>query len=111
MKYIITESQMEKATLKWMNNKFSPDQLEVYNSKEFPYIFFYKKDGKLVMARSDKHKGFYFDDDTIWNILYEFFGFDDREIESLLKKWIEQTFGLKGYEPEIAQDIFSFDDN
>ena len=54
MKFIITESKLQKAALLWMNNNFSPDQLEVIEHPYYPNSIFYKKNGKVVMEQDKK---------------------------------------------------------
>ena len=68
MKFLITENQLEKAALLWMNKNFSPDQLEIIESPKLDSIF-YKKNGKIVMEQDKKNKEFFFD----YNEVYSFF--------------------------------------
>ena len=97
MKFIITENKLERAAIHWMNQNFSPDQLEVVENQKYPGSFFYKKNGKVVMEQDKKIKIFWFDYDEIWSFFESFFGFKYKEIQVVLTEWLEETLKLKGY--------------
>ena len=101
MKFIITENQKEKIALNWMNKNYSPDQLEVVESPEYPDSIFYKKNGKVVMEQDREYKEFYFDYDEIWTFFKSIFSMENNEIQGLLKIWLEETFKLEGYTPHF----------
>ena len=104
MKFIITESKLQKAALLWMNNNFSPDQLEVFEHPDYPNSIFYKKNGKVVMEQNKKNKYFWFDYGEIWSFFESFFSIEYEEIQGLLNTWLEEDFKLKGYTPgEVVQ--------
>ena len=58
MKYIITENKLNNVALSWMNQNFSPDQLEIATSKKYPNSIFFKKNGVIVMQQDKKYKEF-----------------------------------------------------
>ena len=91
--------------LKWMNDKFSPDQLEIVISTEYPDSIFYKKNGEFVMEQDNKNEKFFFYYYEIWSIFEDFFGYNYDEIQSILKDWLEQTLKLEGFTP--LSDLFS----
>ena len=99
MKFIITESKLQKAALLWMNNNFSPDQLEVFESPKYPDSIFYKKNGIVVMEQDKENKYFWFDYGEIWSFFESFFSMEYEEIQGLLDIWLEEDFKLKGYTP------------
>ena len=100
MKFIITESKLQKAALLWMNNNFSPDQLEVIEHPDYPNSIFYKKNGKVVMEQDKKNKEFWFSYSQIWSFFKSFFSMEYKEIQGVLKIWLDEAFKLKGYTPE-----------
>ncbi len=102
MKYLITESQKEKIALKWMNDNFSPNQLEVVTSEKYPDSIFYRKNGKVVMEQNKKNKLFYFDYHDIWSFFMSFFGMEHTEIQQLMKVWLVEAFKLRSYTPETG---------
>ena len=99
MKFIITENQKEKIALNWMNNNFSPDQLEVVEHPDYPNSIFYRKNGIVVMEQDKKTKEFWFHYDKIWSFFESFFSMKYKEIQGLLDIWLEEAFKLKGYTP------------
>ena len=100
-KKVITESKIQEVTLKWLNDNFSPDQLEIVKSPKYPNSIFYKKNGKIVMEQDLKNEEFYFDDYEIWSFFESFFGMEYSEIQQLMEVWLEETLNLEGYTPQI----------
>ena len=101
MKYIITESKLQEVALSWMNKNFHPDNLEVFNNEKYPNSIFYRKDEKVIMTQDLKNKCFWFDYSEIWSIFEKFFNMEYREIQRLLNVWLEETFKLDGYTPQL----------
>ena len=99
MKFLITENQLDKAALLWMNKNFSPDQLEIVTSEKYPDSIFYQKNGNVVMEQDKKNKRFYFDYDEIWLFFKSFFSMEYEEWQRIMKIWLEETFKLEGYTP------------
>ena len=85
MKFIITENKLEKVASSWMNKNFSPDQLEIVKSKDYPNSVFFRKIGKVVMEQDKENKYFYFDYDEIWSFFESFFGMEDEQIREVLR--------------------------
>ena len=102
MKYLITESKVREIALKWMNDNFSPDQLEIVKSPKYPDSIFYRKNGQVVMEQDLKKKNFYFHYDEIWSFFESFFNIELIEFQSLMKMWLEETLNLDGYTPRRA---------
>ena len=102
MKYLITESKVREIALKWMNDNFSPDQLEIVKSPKYPDSIFYRKNGQVVMEQDLKKKNFYFHYDEIWSFFESFFNIELIEFQSLMKIWLEETLNLDGYTPRRA---------
>ena len=102
MKFIITENQKEKIALNWMNKNYSSDQLKTVKHPNYPNSIFYRKNGKVVMEQDRKFKDFWFDYDEIWTFFESVFSMEYKEIEGLMKIWLEETFKLEGYTPKTA---------
>jgi hypothetical protein len=100
MKIIITESKLHKVALKWMNQNFNPDQLEVINHPDYPNSIFYRKNGKVVMEQDKKNEIFWFDYEDIWSFFKSFFGMEHQEIQDVLRYWLDEAFKLGGYTPQ-----------
>ena len=101
-KKVITESKIQKVALKWMNDNFSPDELEIVKSPKYPNSIFYRKNGQVVMEQDLKKKNFYFHYDEIWSFFESFFNIELIEFQSLMKMWLEETLNLDGYTPRRA---------
>lgn len=99
MKFLITENQLEKVALLWMNKNFSPDQLEAVTSERYPNSIFYRKNGKVVMEQDKKNKNFWFDYDEFWSFFNSFFSMEYKEWQGVMRTWLEETFNLRGYTP------------
>jgi hypothetical protein len=85
-----------------MNQNFSPDQLEIFESEKYPNSVFFRKNGKVVMMEDKKSKFFWFDYDKIWSFFESFFGMEYQQIQDVLNYWLEETLKLEGYTPEEA---------
>ena len=90
---------MQKVALKWMNENFGLDQLEIVKSPRYPDSIFYKKNGQLVMEQDLKEKNFWFRYDENWSFFESFFNMKYDEIQQLMETWLEETLNLKGYTP------------
>jgi hypothetical protein len=99
MKFLITENQLEKVALLWMNKNFSPDQLEAVTSERYPNSIFYRKNGKVVMEQDKKNKNFWIDYDEFWSFFNSFFSMEYKEWQGVMRTWLEETFNLRGYTP------------
>ena len=99
MKYIITENKLNNVTLSWMNQNFSPDQLEIVTSEDYPNSVFFRKNGKVVMEQDKESRYFWFSHKEIWSFFESFFGMEDEQIREVLRYWLEETLELKGYTP------------
>jgi hypothetical protein len=104
MKFIITENKLNNVALSWMNQNFSPDQLEIVNSEKYPGSIFFKKDGVVVMEQNKKNKYFIFDYDKIWSFFESFFDMKNQQIQEVLGYWLEETLKLKDYIPKMKQN-------
>jgi hypothetical protein len=99
MKFIITESELNRFIVNYMNYMYHPDDLEVVYSDDFPQSTFYKKNGVLVMEEDwdvPDHElmYFWFDYGEIWSYFLEYYNFTDSEIKKGLRVWLEETMGV-----------------
>ena len=99
MKFIITENKIQKVAFKFMNSEFSPDQLEIVTSEKYPNSIFFRKNGKVVMEQDKTFKDFYFDYDEIWSFFESLFSMEYRQIQDVMRYWLEETLKLEGYTP------------
>ena len=106
MKYIITENKLNKVALSWMNQNFSSDQLEIVKSEEYPNSVFFRKNGKVVMEQDKENKWFYFGYEEIWLFFESFFVMEFKQIQEVLRYWLEKTFKLEGYTPVNVREVY-----
>jgi hypothetical protein len=99
MKYIITENKLNNVMLSWMNQNFSPDQLEIVESEKYPNSVFFRKNGQVVMQQGKESKYFWFDYDEIWSFFKSFFGMEYHQIQEVLDYWLEDALKLERYTP------------
>jgi hypothetical protein len=93
MKYIITESRLERIAIKWLNDNYG--DLEPYETEEEPDYIFYKK-GNRIVFNYDKSNGHVFVDyDEIWSFFENMFSMDYLQIQYITKMWIEEHYNLR----------------
>lgn len=103
MKYLIIESKVREIALKWMDDNFSLNQLDIIkNIPEYPTSIFYKKNGKVFMEQQLDSKYFWFDYDEIWSFFKQFLGMTGSEIKTVLKIWLKKTLKLEKYTPWVV---------
>ena len=107
MEYIITENKLNKVSLSWMNQNFSPDQLEIVKSENYPEVIFFQKDGNVVMSMDNSRgKDFWFDYEKIWSLFEVFFNMGHEQIKEVLSYWLDNTLKVHGYRPMKKMKFF-----
>ena len=92
MKYIITENQLNRAALRFLNTEYG--DLVPYETDKFPdYIFFMKND-KVIFEYTKENGKVYISYEHIWSFLSSFFGLKYKEIQDLTKEWVEEHYKL-----------------
>jgi hypothetical protein len=99
MKYIITESKLENVVIKYLNKMYG--DLEEYRREDFPDKIFFIKDKKVYMELNLKNDDLYVSYGTIWSDLKNTFSLERGEIKSIISKWVEETYKLRGVTPYI----------
>ena len=94
MKYIITESKLDRVVIKYLNKEYG--DLEEYTTDKRPDNVFFVKDKKVYMEQDLKNGYLYVDYYTIWTDLKNIFGLERHEIQRIIKKWVEETYKLRG---------------
>ena len=100
MKYIITENQNEKLIIKYLNNEYG--DLEEYRTDEHPNSVYLVKDNKVYKELDTKYNGLYVDYTTIREDLINIIGGKYDEIKRIIKKWVEETYKLRGVSPKMV---------
>ena len=92
LKYIITESQKNRAIIKWLNLEYG--DLTPYETEKRPEYIFFMKDGEVVFDYNKKNEIVHISYEKIWSFLESFFGLEYEEIQDLTKKWVEKHYKL-----------------
>ena len=98
MKYIITENKLEKAIIHFLNKGYG--DLTEYRTDKYPDSIFYMKDNKVYMEQDVENKKLWVDYDTIWVDLIMWFSLKHNDIQSVITKWVEETYNIRGITPE-----------
>jgi hypothetical protein len=90
MKYIITESKLEKVVINWLNDNFG--DLIPFETNDF---IFYRKNEDVILDYNKKNGVTYIDYDNIWSFFTSYFNMSYNQIQHLTKEWIEERYKLK----------------
>ena len=100
MKYIITENKLEKAIIHFLNKGYG--DLTEYRTDEYPNSIFYMKDNKVYMEWDKENGELWVDYDAMWEDLESWFSLDFNDIQSIIAKWVEETYNIRGVLPQIT---------
>ena len=89
MKYLITESQYNKAI-----DMFITYQMEPHEEKKYPDFIYWIKDGKFIAKLEIEKPVEFFLLTDIWNSISNMFSFDYYETQSVIKIWLEEHHNL-----------------
>ena len=103
MKYIITESQMDRAVLKYLNTIYG--DLVPFETDKDPNFIFFMKDGEVIFDYNKKSGKVYISYDHIWSFLESFFGLKYTEIQDLTKEWVEEHYKLRVTTTSVQYNI------
>jgi uncharacterized membrane protein len=96
MKYIITESQYNKAIDEFITFQLEPH--EDRTEEEYPDYVFWVKDGE-VFAGIEKSKKFWVDY-KIWETISKMFSLGYEETQEVIKEWLEEHYNLGSLKPK-----------
>ena len=98
MKYLITESQYNKAIDKFITYKFEPH--EEKTTPKHPNSIFWVKDGKVVAEIGKKNSIFWVEVD-VWRSISSMFSLGRNETEQLISLWLEEHYSSEGLTPML----------
>jgi hypothetical protein len=93
MKYIITESKLDKVAINWLNDNFG--NLVPFETDEESDNIFYKKGDDTIFTYHKQNGLVDIDYDKIWIFFEKYFNMQYKEIRNLTKMWIEERYNLK----------------
>ena len=103
MKYIITESQYNRAIDIFLNYLFEPH--EVKTSPKYPDSIFWVKDGKII-AEIDKTPQYFWVDRDKWSTFSKFFSLEYSDVQRLIQSWLEEHYKLGELTPLAIMGAF-----
>ena len=95
MKYIITESKLDRVVIKYLNKEYG--DLKEYKPVDSHGVY-YVKDKKVYMEHYLNGKILYIDN-SIWGDLKNIFNIEYDEIQRIIKKWASETYKIYGVKP------------
>ena len=98
MKYIITESKLDKVVIKYLNKLYGNLKKHVY--EKYPAIMYYNKNKEVYLTHELDSDILWVDYDNIWSDLEDTFGLKYEEIQRIISEWAEKTYGIEGVRPE-----------
>jgi hypothetical protein len=93
MKYIITENQLNRAALRFLNTEYG--DLVPYETDKFPVYIFFMKDGEVIFDYNKKNGYVAISHNKIWSFLESFFGLEYEEIRDIITQWVEEHYKLR----------------
>jgi len=109
MKYIITESKLERIAITWLNDMIGP--LTPNEVERLEGYFTYRGKGKKLSTFDyDTRKNnniIYFKDALLFRRFQSVFPFNDKETEEIIQKWIEENYDLDFKELNFYSFIYS----
>ena len=98
MKYIITESQINKVIDKFITYQFEPH--EVKKSSKLPDSIFWVKDGEVIVEIYKRRDDFWVRSE-IWKVIRNMFSLEYSETQQVIRDWLEEHYKLGGITPKI----------
>ena len=93
MKLIITDSKLEKAAIKWLNDNYG--DLEPYETEKYSDYIFYRKGNEIIFDYNKKNGNVYVNYEEIWSFFESFFGMEYEQIQEITKIWVEERYNLR----------------
>jgi len=109
MKYIITESKLEKVVIKYLN-KFYGDLEQVQQSDYWGLVNF-NKNGKTYIQLNTKTNSVWLPKSSLSQELIEVFNLGSLGIKDIISKWVGETYGLTNVTPDKVESYIDYEDD
>jgi len=93
-------NKLEHIIIKYLNKLYG--DLEEYRLAKYPNIVFFIKGNKVFMEQELENGRLWVDYNTIWSDLENMFSLENDEIKSIINKWVEVTYNLRGVTPMFS---------
>ena len=107
----VNKVQLERIVIKWLNKNFG--DLTPKKRKDNPNVFFYvNSNNKVMMEYNQKNGNVYIHNLNIWSKIGSLFHLDYRDIQSIMKVWMEDTYKLEEVTPVcfLASGVYVVED-
>jgi hypothetical protein len=92
----VNKHQLERIVIKWLNQHYG--NLTPKKHTNVPrHIFFVNSKNEIIMEYDyffKNHKDILVDNDRIWSKLHSIFHLKYLEVQSIIKVWLKETYGL-----------------
>jgi hypothetical protein len=97
----VDKHQLDRVVIKWLDMYFG--NLTPKKHKYHPNSVFYVDDNnQVLMEYEQKNGGVYVHYDHIWSKIELLFHLDYRDIQSIMKVWVEGAYKLGGVTPIMS---------
>ena len=101
--YDTFRNKRNELSLKWLNDNFgNMKQTQMYSN-----ISYSDKNNNIILVYHNYANTLYalggiirVDFELVWSYLSFIFGMENGEIENTLKKWLQETYNIKGFKPK-----------
>ena len=90
-------NKMEQVIINFLNKGYG--DLTEYKTDEYPDSIFYMKGKKVYMIQDIKNGELWVEYYTIWQDLKMWFSLNYQDIQSVITKWVEETYNIRGLTP------------
>ena len=93
------DNKLEHIIVEYLNKCYG--DLTEYRINKYPGSVFFVKNKKVYMEQKVENGRLWIDENTIWSDLENLFSLEYNEIQSIIKKWVEEDYNLRGITPLI----------
>ena len=98
MKYLITESQYNKAVDKFITFQFEPHkEIRKKQTFQYPDEITWVKDGRIILKMGLSETLWV--DWTIWRAIKNMFSLEKEEVREVIKQWMKEHYDLTEITP------------
>ena len=107
----VNKHQLERVVIKWLNKHFG-DLRPVEHNAHPDSVFYVNPKNKVMMewAKDTSHWSKYgdvwVDSEYIWSKMVSIFHINDTDIQSIMGKWLNNTYGLERITPNSESSFY-----
>ena len=100
--YDTFRNKRNELSLKWLNDNFG----NMKKDQKYSNIRYYDKNDNIILNYYVYDNNLYdlggiirVDFELVWSYLSFIFGMENGEIQNVIKKWLQETYNIKGFKP------------